>query len=416
MASIFQTFAIVYALASTVFASPATLPNNTLSEPIPPSRDPFYTAPPNFESSKPGEILRLRHAPGNLSTIIGNCSAAYNILYRTTDARYKPSWAVTTLYTPKQATGTALLSIQFPYNTPDLDFSPSYDFYSEPPADVGTALGRGWFVNVPDHEGPYAADGANVGDGYATLDSVRAALATDFGLDKDAKYALWGYSGGALASEWAAELQVQYAPEMNFSGMAIGGTPQNITSVWEQANGTPFAGMIPLSATGVTKPELYPEARQFLLSQLKPEKASIFLSVENMGFNEAFAAYSNQSIWDTYFINGKDAFLDAPVIQKVLDSNFYMGYHGVPQMPVFMYQAIHDQLALVQHADALRERFCGMHVNILMERNTVGDHLSEYVAGVPRAMEWLSSVLDGSYGEKYNTTGCTVRNVTIGST
>ena len=414
MAPILSIFMAICALAFVGFALPATVDANTPSGPIPPSRDPFYTAPAHFESSKPGDILRMRHAPGNLSTIVGNCSAAYHILYRTTDARYRPSWAVTTLFIPKNTTGKALLSWQYPYNTPDLDFSPSYDFYFETPADIGVALGRGWFVNLPDHEGPYAADGANVGQGLATLDSVRAALSTDFGLHKDIKYALWGYSGGALASEWASELQVQYAPELSFAGMAVGGTPQNVTSVWGQADGTPFAGMIPLSSIGVTKPELYPEARDHLLSQLKPEKKSAFLAAQNMSANEAFANYANQNIWDTYFIDGKDGFLNAPVIQKVLDSNFYMGYHGVPQMPVFMYQAIHDQLALLQHAEELRDRFCGVHVNILMERNTIGDHLSEFTVGTARALEWLSTVLDGTYGQKYPTTGCTVRDVTVG--
>lgn len=379
------------------------------STPIPPSKDPFYTAPAGYEAAKPGSILRLRAAPGNLTSAVGNCSAAYHVLYRTTDARFRPSWALTTLYVPKNSSGKALLSYQFPYNTPDVDHSPSYDFQFAAPTDIGTALGLGWLVNVPDHEGPFAADGANVGQGYATLDSVRAALSPQFGLTKDVKYAMWGYSGGALASEWAAELQVQYAPELHFSGMALGGTPQNITSVWEEANRTPYSGMIPLASVGVTK--LYPEAYDYLVNQLKPEGAqnrSTYMSVLGMSFNEAFAAFANQNMWD-YFIDG-EAILDAPLIQKVLDSNFYMGYHGVPQMPVFAYHAVHDQLALIEKAEALFERFCGVHTSILLERNAIGDHITELTNSAPRAVEWLSSIFDGTYVPK----GCAVKDVSRG--
>jgi hypothetical protein len=189
------------------------------SNPIPPSQDPFYTAPANYESAVPGEILRIRVAPGNLTSIIGNSSTAYNILYRTTNTRYKPSWAVTTLFIPffnttsstpnGTAVGGALLSYQFPYDSVDVDASPSYAFYSDPLgswSDVSLALGRGWYVNVPDYEGPTASYTAGVQEGHATLDSVRAVLSSGFGVAADARYALWGYSGGSIASEWAAEV------------------------------------------------------------------------------------------------------------------------------------------------------------------------------------------------------------------
>lgn len=82
-------------------------------EPIPPLQDPWYTAPENFERAKPGAVLRLREAPGNLTSLVANCSAAYNILYRTTNSQYKPDWAVTTVFVPLTKT-PALLSYQIP--------------------------------------------------------------------------------------------------------------------------------------------------------------------------------------------------------------------------------------------------------------------------------------------------------------
>jgi hypothetical protein len=62
-------------------------------------------------------------------------------------------------------------------------------------------------VNVPDYEGPLASFTAGLMSGYATLDSVRAALNCGeiLGLSPKARYAMYGFSGGALAAEWAAE-------------------------------------------------------------------------------------------------------------------------------------------------------------------------------------------------------------------
>lgn len=188
--------------------------------PIPPLQDPWYTAPDGFESAKPGDVLRIREAPGNLTSLASNCSAAYNILYRTTNSQYKPDWAVTTVFVPVTES-PALLSYQIPYDSAWLDASPSYAFYTSDGVrslrDISTGLSSGWFVNVPDYEGPLASFTAGVQSGHATIDSIRAAFNANetLGLDVDARYALWGYSGGALASEWAAEMAVQYAPEVS---------------------------------------------------------------------------------------------------------------------------------------------------------------------------------------------------------
>lgn len=114
----------------------------------PPSQDPWYTAPSGFELKVPGTVLRIRAAPGNLTTISSNCSASYNVLYRTTDSQYKPTWAVTTVFVPTNPK-PALLSYQFPYDSADVNASPSYAMYSGVGVDVNASLSKGWFVTVP---------------------------------------------------------------------------------------------------------------------------------------------------------------------------------------------------------------------------------------------------------------------------
>lgn len=379
---------------------------------LPPSQDPFYSAPANFESAAPGSILRLRTAAGNLTTVQGNSQAAYQILYRTTDSRYQPSWAVTTLFVPtarSNATNDKLLSYQIAYDSAELDASPSYALYSAKVADISNALASGWYVNVPDYEGPLASFTAGVQSGHATLDSVRAVLNSGFGLVNGTKYAMWGYSGGALASEWAAELQVQYAPELNFSGAALGGLTPNVTSVEDGVSGTLEAGLIPAGILGLASQ--YPELMAYVTAHLKPTgqyNASTFLAARNQSLDQSIQAFVFQNI-SNYFINGREA-LVSPISQYVINRDGVMGYHGVPQMPVFAYKAIGDEVSPVADTDKLVDRYCGVGATILYQRNTVGSHVTEAGNGDARAVQFLTSIFDG----KFTQTGCVISNVTVG--
>ncbi|KAH6898059.1 secretory lipase-domain-containing protein [Thelonectria olida] len=396
--------------------------------PLPPSEDPWYTAPAGFENADPGAVLRVRLAPGNLTKITANSSATYNILYRTTDSQYRPSWAVTTLFVPELGPNStaqlffdqsALLSYQVPYDSADVDASPSYSLYtSQAWAPLGTALGLGLFVSVPDYEGPLASFTAGVISGHATIDSIRAVLSLGLGLNTTSpRVALWGYSGGALASEWATELQVQYAPELSETivGAAIGGTTPNVTSVLESVNDSDAAGLGPSSILGLSSQ--YPEVQKYLISQLKtsgPYNKTGFLAAQDFTVSEAGFTYAGEDISD-YFKNGMDTFRE-PKVLRIINRDGIMGYHGVPQVPIFVYKAIHDEISKVEDTDALVERYCQVGANILYERNSVGTHSEEASNSGAAAVQWLGAVLTGSYAKVYKTEGCTIRNVTRNDT
>ena len=271
---------------------------------------------------------------------------------------------------------------------------------------------RKGFVSVPDYEGPLASYAAGLQAGHATLDSVRAVMqvAGVFGLRMDvAKVALWGYSGGALASEWAAELAGGYAPKLAIAGVALGGLTPNVTSVTDYINGGECAGLIPAGLLGIASQ--HPEAWAWILSRLKPATAAKFLSVRYMTAAQSIAAFWGENIYD-YFVGGWADLRAARVMKMMYNVDGYMGYHGVPRMPVFVYKAVNDELSKVDDTDALVDRFCKVGANILYHRNTAGGHNEELVNGRQRAFAWLSSVLDGSYDEVYSTMGCTVVNVT----
>jgi hypothetical protein len=99
-------------------------------------------------------------------------------------------------------------------------------------------------------------------------------------------------------------------------------------------------------------------------------------------------------------------------VSAVIDQDGVMGLHGVPQMPVFAYKAIQDQISPVADTDALIAQYCAAGANILYERNTVGTHGQEEIYGDPAATAWLDAVLTGKYAEEYSTSGCTTLNVT----
>lgn len=412
-----------------VLAVCLTAASAAASHVLPPSQDPWYTAPTGWEWSTPGTILRLRTAPGNLtSVVVSNASAAYHILYRTTDSHYQPSWAVTTLFVPKTEYHSpsgrkALLSYQFAYDSANVNSSPSFGLYyalaqSVPSLgiDSDTALlsmllGNGWFINTPDYEGPKAAFGAKVQSGHATLDAQRAVLSlarqTLLLEPADINLALWGYSGGSYATGAAAELQVQYAPELNIAGAAIGGVVANMSADLANFNGTAIAGDLVSVILGLMAE--YPEARVYFESRLVPATAADFLATYNRTLGQATSYFAFKDIYK-YFINGLEDLYSSPVMQRIYARDTVLGTHGVPDIPLYVYKAIGDTYCPVRETDALVDKYCASAADVTYQRNAVGGHVSEINNGQPGALEWIWGVFNETFVPRMR---CSIENVAV---
>ncbi|KAI5195734.1 hypothetical protein E4T38_08888 [Aureobasidium subglaciale] len=111
---------------------------------------------------------------------------------------------------------------------------------------IAAALDQGYIVNSPDWEGPKSVFVAGIEAGQASLDSIRAASKSGSltSISPFAKVQMWGYSGGAFASAWAAERQASYASEIPFVAMAIGGITPNVVKVFDTLNKGTFADPI----------------------------------------------------------------------------------------------------------------------------------------------------------------------------
>jgi hypothetical protein len=203
----------------------------------PPGQDPFYAyqgAAP-LASIAPGTVLKTRilsyHLVGLPLPV-----RAIQLLYRSTGELGQPTVNVTSVLKPPVALGAPrVVSYQSFYDSLNPDDEPSYAISGGVTSGgmipnvestlIVPSLLAGETVVVADTEGENADFAAGPEYGINTLDALRAALRSPATrLPQTAKIGLIGYSGGAIATEWAAELAPSYAPDVNqrIVGAAMG--------------------------------------------------------------------------------------------------------------------------------------------------------------------------------------------------
>ncbi|TQV95461.1 secretory lipase [Cordyceps javanica] len=368
-----------------------------------PGDDPFYTPPRGYESAEPGAILRHRPVPQPLSTF--KLVAAHQILFRTTDSFGRAVATVTTVLVPPNANKDRLLSYQVAEDAADVNCAPSYVFQqgSQTGGLFGTiatqaemaiiekALEKGWYVAVPDFLGPRSAFLANNLAGFAVLDGVRAALASSnfTQLAADPAVALWGYSGGSLASGFAAELQPCYAPELKILGAALGGTCPDILSVLYTINKSVYAGLIGTGVVGLSNE--YPEVASLIQEQLRPEKKAKLDGIRSQCLGAAVLSFLFQDI----FAYVKDpGIFKGPVVLKVIAEN-NMG-HSAPRIPLLVYKGVKDEISPVADTDKLVKYYCDGGSAVDYRRIPTEGHLSLLGSGASTALAWLDDRLTGA--------------------
>lgn len=198
---------------------------------VPPAQaatDPFYsyTGDTPLAALDPGAVLATRTMPYHVVGISMPVTAV-QIVYRTTDAQGRPATNVTSVLKPPTGFDpTKAVAYQSFYDSLNPEHSPSRAIAGD--VSFGGAinaseaqflaalLAQGYSVIVADTEGQQADFAAGPEYGMNTLDSIRAATrSAETGLDADTRVGLFGYSGGAIATNWAAALAPGYAPDVN---------------------------------------------------------------------------------------------------------------------------------------------------------------------------------------------------------
>ncbi len=252
-----------------VAAPSAVAPSSTAGSQAAAASDPFYAYDGSkpLSSFKPGEVLKKRtlkyHVLGIPTPV-----EAIQLLYRTTDALGRPSAGVTTVVRSAKSDGSKAVSYQSFYDSLDPEHGPSRAIAGD--VSLGGAIANaetifiaplllaGYDVIIPDTEGQTADFAAGPEYGYNTLDSIRAARssAAQTGIRSDARFGLIGYSGGAIATNWAAVLAPDYAPDVNrqLVGYAEGGLLVKPSHNLKYVDGSlVWSGVIPMAVIGVAR-------------------------------------------------------------------------------------------------------------------------------------------------------------------
>ncbi|MFI1019031.1 lipase family protein [Streptomyces sp. NPDC020965] len=271
----YLTAALVTALATTTTAVASTATPPTATTPAaaskataPAAPDPFYTydgAKP-LPSFAPGDVLKTRTLPYH---VIGAPTPvkAIQLLYRTTDAQGRPTAGVTSVVRAPGGDGRKAVSYQSAYDSLSPEDAPSRAIAGDvrlggliPNAEsvvLVPLLLKGYDVVIPDTEGQTANFAAGPEYGATTLDSIRAATRSSAtGMGAETRFALAGYSGGAIATHWAAVRAPQYAPEVNrrLVGFAEGGLLVAPARNLKYVDGSlVWAGVIPMALIGAAR-------------------------------------------------------------------------------------------------------------------------------------------------------------------
>ncbi|WP_370247298.1 lipase family protein [Nocardioides sp.] len=228
-----------------------------------PDTDPFYRSGRDLRGLAPGTILRSRRVTLAALTLVPTGVTATQVLYRTTDQIGRPALAVATIIRPRAARAHRLVSYQTFYDGLAGRCAPSYYLQGgTPPLASGVIdaalltsyLSLGYTVVTADYETTEHHYTAGQGSGRATLDGIRAALHRLDARPARTRVAMVGYSGGAIASAFAAEQAARYAPELDLVGTAVGGPPVSLAHTLRYIDGSPtWTGTLPYALVGLAR-------------------------------------------------------------------------------------------------------------------------------------------------------------------
>ena len=359
---------------------------------VEPANDPFYRPPAGYEAAAPGTVFATRSV-----TVKGLGLPvpvdAQQFLVRSTDAKDHPTAVVGTLMVPQAPyPGAARPLVSYQPATDSLgdQCNPSYTLRAGTESELMLmmqALQRGWAVVVTDYEGPQNAFTAARMAGHAVLDGIRAAeRVSGTGLaGRDTPVGLWGYSGGGLATSWAAELAPGYAPELDITGVASGGTPSDFEAAFGQIDGGMASGLVLLSSTGLTR--AYPE----MLALLNDAGREMIARIGDMCIGEAVRSFPFRHLNE--FTTSKEPMAE-PVARQVLELN-HLG-RAAPKAPVFLYHSVLDELIPFRTVQTLQADWCREGGHVTLYADALSEHSSLAVSGAPLAVNFLGGRFAGA--------------------
>ncbi|WP_280474107.1 lipase family protein [Nocardia asiatica] len=364
----------------------------------PPDLDPFYAAPADLGDYRNGAVLDSRPIalfglPLPIST--------WQVKYRSSDASDDPVADVATVMVPMLPWfgpgARPLLSYQVPEDSLGIRCAPSFALRGgwgtgavntliDTPF-MAEALRRGWAVVVSDYEGPRSRflDGVNSGRGV--LDGIRAAR--DFppaGLGPATPIGAWGYSGGAFATLWAAQIQPWYAPDVRFAGITSGGVPADWPAIAREADGTLQAGLALLILFALARND--PGGG---LAKLLNDRGHAAL-VENGAACGSDLVPKYAGAWVDDFALVPDL-LTHPVFRAATVAQELGG--SAPAAPMYLYHSLTDDVIPVAGFTDLVGRYCALGASVTSVHSMLPTHNPAAIGEAPGAMNFLADRFAG---------------------
>lgn len=372
--------------------------------PLPPDEDPFYEPPPGYEDAEPGSVLRSRTVELGFLGSVPQGFGATQLLYRSANLYGEPEVAVTTVLVPEhrdpqvvcpvlsyQCAIDAVASRCFPSYALRHGARPIGAFVQSEFLLVAAALAEGWAVSVPDHEGCHGMWGAPYEPGYRILDGVRAAVNCErLGLSPDAPVGLWGYSGGGLASAWAAELCADYAPELNIAGAVLGSPVGDPGSVARRLNGSFFAGLAALMIAALT--DVFPGAQRVVNERATDAGKQLLAELRTLTTAGAVWRLRHRDIGSYVDVSANELW-ELPEVQHIFEET-KLG-KTAPKPPVLVVQAVHDRIISVDDIDRLVKTYEAAGAAVTYHRDRFCGHLLLHPLSAPMTLRWLRDRFTG---------------------
>ncbi|MCM6778200.1 lipase family protein [Nocardia sp. CDC159] len=366
----------------------------------PPDRDPWYDDPADLAELNNGDIVRARDVQ---SYVLGIPFPVHTrqILYRTTDAHDAPIVTATTVLVPGipwLGSPRPLVSYQEAIDSTASICNPSYTLRAGLFKEIALTqyfLEQGMAVAIPDFNGKRNA-WLSSSEGRMVLDGIRAAQRDPaLGL-RDSGVGLYGYSGGGNASASAAELHASYAPELRILGSAQGGVAADKAALFAGLQGpTTFYNVSAQWAlwaivAGLTKD--YPDILK-VDELLTPEGIAHLRNMDGRCvYSEVVTGLTGPPL--TKYLKDPNV-LQRPEIQQLLHDISFGSPERRPDIPIFMWHSMTDQLIPMNGILPVEQAYCRSGVNLRWFTIPASEHLSADVAVWPAATAWLSWVLRG---------------------
>ncbi|WP_245720003.1 lipase family protein [Nocardia uniformis] len=382
------------------------------ADPLPtPQHDPFYTPPSGWDSVTPGTILNSR--PVEVASLEPQAqdADAWQLLYRTTDTAGQPMATVTTVLRPRTGQVKGLITYQAATNASAPQCAPSFALRQGAPdkydasldfIQIDQMLSSGHAISVPDWEGPKGSMLTPKQPGYAALDGVRAAQGfAPLGLPgTDTPVAAMGYSGGSFGTSWAAQVQPTYAPEIRLVGVAMGGWTAPIAHHLESLDSGPFSGFLPSILPGMMRAD--PRLAAAFDKYLTPAGQALMAAGDSTCMTPNVAQHAFQRM---------DDYLTIPfpqLLEQVQASLADLDFGPVaPTAPLFLYNAVHDEIVAIAGADQAVAQWCASGAQITHTRDQLSEHVSLAISATPAVLRWIDERLAGQAAPG----GCSTRTV-----